>query len=203
MSSMSTNSLTVVIVEKTAVLRSLTIKNYCHAELYKKCGYKQENGFAVRATWPTMLDGNKTLVHLYGKADGRAGNENKCDFPPPADTLLLFGTCLLLASTQNSDGEYAVANLSIENWTKINETLFGGFESVSSNGDDAEPDELDDIDASKKTKTTGYLKDGFVVDSDSETNDVVAKNDDDVSTNGPDIADDNSYDSELSLEEYV
>ena len=181
MSSITANSLGVVIVEKSAVLRPLTIKNYCHAELYKKCGYKQENGFVVRAKWSAMLDGNKIYVHLYGKTDGRAGNENKFEFPPPADTMLLFGTCLLLANIQNSDGEYIATNLSIETWTKINEGLFG---------------ELENVEPSKKTKTTGYLKDGFVVDSDADTTS-------DTISNNSDFAGDNSSDCELDFEEYV
>jgi hypothetical protein len=48
------------------------------------------------------------------------------------------------------------------------EKLFGGFEDLAATcaEDEEEEDELENIPASKKTKQ-GYLKDGFVVDSDS------------------------------------
>jgi hypothetical protein len=47
--------------------------------------------------------------------------------------------------------------------------MFGGFETLSGTckDDDAELDELDNVIKTKKT-STGYLKDGFVVDSDNE-----------------------------------
>jgi hypothetical protein len=58
-------------------------------------------------------------------------------------------------------------DMTIELWNKIYESLFGGFEDLAATAaeDENEVDELDLIPACKKT-TSGYLKDGFVVDDD-------------------------------------
>ena len=45
--------------------------------------------------------------------------------------------------------------------------MFGGFESTANKDDDDEIDELETVLKSKKTMN-GYLKDGFVVDSENE-----------------------------------
>jgi len=59
-------------------------------------------------------------------------------------------------------------DITIENWNKIYEDLFGGFEDLTASAleDEMEEDELENIPAKYKTKA-GYLKDGFVVDSES------------------------------------
>jgi hypothetical protein len=51
------------------------------------------------------------------------------------------------------------------------EKLFGGFENLALTAveDEEEEDELAAIPASKKTKNGGYLKDGFVVDTESSS----------------------------------
>ena len=54
---------------------------------------------------------------------------------------------------------------------KMYEKLFGGFENLALTvvEDEEEEDELAAIPASKKTKNGGYLKDGFVVDTESSS----------------------------------
>ena len=61
-------------------------------------------------------------------------------------------------------------SLSIPLWDKLYEKLFGGFEDLNNAiiEDEMELDELDNISVSKKTKKGGYLKDGFVVDTDDD-----------------------------------
>ena len=54
--------------------------------------------------------------------------------------------------------------------------MFGGFEDLTKEED--EEDELEDISKELKTKKGGYLKDGFVVDSDEE-NDSLTDYDED------------------------
>jgi hypothetical protein len=77
----------------------------------------------------------------------------------------MFGNMALIARI---DKENAV-NLTIELWTKIYEKLFGGFEDLTATAaeDELEIDELEAIPACKKT-SNGYLKDGFVIEDDSE-----------------------------------
>lgn len=162
-----TQSLSVVVVEKTGQLKSLHIKNYTEEELYKKCGFKKPDGFGVQCVWNIKINGTKYNVSLYAKTDGKANTENKYDFPPPVDTKLFFGACVLVCSTSSSK---TLTDLSLEMWEKMYEKLFGGFEDLAQTKieDEYEEDELANIPKSKKTKVGGYLKDGFVVEDDED-----------------------------------
>jgi hypothetical protein len=161
-------NISIIIVEKSGSLKSHTMKEYKEEDLYKKCGFKKADGFEKHTEWGLKIEGKKYIVALYGKVDGKANTENKYDFPPPVDTMLFFGSCVLVASVKNNDDTWCIVPLSLEHWNKMYEKLFGGFEDLVATcaEDEEEEDELENIPASKKTKQ-GYLKDGFVVDSDS------------------------------------
>ena len=162
------NSLNVIIVEKNGSLKSLAIKDFKEGELFKKCGFKKEDGFVKQVDWNVKYNSNKYVVSVYAKSEGRANLENKYDFPPPIDTRLFFGNCLVVAKIK-SDNNANYTNLTLEMWEKMYEKLFGGFEdlAVTAIGDEEEIDELANVPKEKKTKH-GYLKDGFVVESDGE-----------------------------------
>lgn len=172
-------SLNILIVEKLGSLKSLCVKDFKENELYKKCGFKKEEGFERQVEWKLKMDGNKYYVHVYAKTDGRANSENKYDFPPPIDTKLFYGNCAIVAQMKSKDHNQEYIDLSVPLWDKIYEKLFGGFEDLTTTAkeDEEEEDELDDIPEEEKTKH-GYLKDGFVVDS-SETDDNADDDDDD------------------------
>lgn len=172
-------SLNILIVEKLGSLKSLCVKDFKENELYKKCGFKKEEGFERQVEWKLKMDGNKYYVHVYAKTDGRANSENKYDFPPPIDTKLFYGNCAIVAQMKSKDHTQEYIDLSVPLWDKIYEKLFGGFEDLTTTAkeDEEEEDELDDIPEEEKTKH-GYLKDGFVVDS-SETDDIADDDDDD------------------------
>ena len=172
-------SLNILIVEKLGSLKSLCVKDFKENELYKKCGFKKEEGFERQVEWKLKMDGNKYYVHVYAKTDGRANSENKYDFPPPIDTKLFYGNCAIVAQMKSKDHTQEYIDLSVPLWDKIYEKLFGGFEDLTTTAkeDEEEEDELDDIPEEEKTKH-GYLKDGFVVDS-SETDDNADDDDDD------------------------
>ena len=165
-----TTPLGVIIVEKTGLLKTYNIKDFKEEELYKKCGFKKSTDFNKQADWNIKYDGKKYLVSMYGKLDGKATTENKYDFPPPIDSKLFFGNCVLVAKIRNEENVFQFTSLSISLWDKLYEKLFGGFEDLTTTimDDEMEVDELDNISSSKKTKKGGYLKDGFVVDSDDE-----------------------------------
>jgi hypothetical protein len=149
--------------------------------LSKKCGFRNPEGFTCYHTWryrnkhrhPFTIAGNSAAteipkyiyVDIWAKTDGRAGQENKYELPPPIDEELFFGNMALVARI---DKENAI-NLTVELWDTIYEALFGGFEDLASTAadDENEVDELDSVPACKKTNS-GYLKDGFVVEDDSE-----------------------------------
>ena len=160
-------SLTIIIVDKSSSLKNLTVKDYKVDELYKKCGFKKADTFILQVEWPVKLDGQKYLIQMYGKLDGKANMENKYDFPPPVDKQLYFGSCALVGMLREDSNNRSHINLSLELWNKLYEKLFGGFEDLAVIGadDDDEEDELENVPKKLKTKKGGYLKDGFVIDS--------------------------------------
>jgi hypothetical protein len=141
-------------VETNGSLKEMSVLT---GELYKKAGYKVATGFELRTTWNVECDGKQYEIELYGKNEGRAGHENKYEMPPPVDSMLLFGRCLL----RNKIGD-----LKIEEWTKIYNKLYGGFEDLDED-DEEESAEETDLPMTK----SGYAKDGFVVDEDEEDED--------------------------------
>lgn len=152
----------IVIVEKNGDLKEQEYKSSTTDDLYKKCSLKKADGFGKVAEWTYSKRGeNMITVELWARNDGQANQENKYDFPPPADNDLFFGNCALLARDSNMN----TVNLTVEKWNKVYEHLFGGFETLADNedDDDEEEDELDNIPSSMKTKD-GYLKDGFIVE---------------------------------------
>lgn len=175
----------IVIISKTGTLSECVVEpeNETTLEqltvlLSKKCGYRNHDGFSCYHTW--RYKNKKKLefrvateevvpkyiyVDVWAKTDGRAGYENKYEMPPPIDEIIFYGNIALVARV---DKENAI-NLTIDLWNTIYEKLFGGFEDLAATAadDENEVDELDAVPAHKKTNN-GYLKDGFVVDDDSE-----------------------------------
>jgi len=154
-----------LIVDKTGSIKELNVKSFSEDELYKKAGFKNTDGFELKTSWdiqlPNSSDPSKTkkyFICVYGKTKGRAGQENKYDFPPPIDTTLFFGSCILVNQPEGED----VGSLTKSEWEKIYEHLFGGFEDLGSEDSEESEDDSED-DKIPKTKS-GYAKDGFVVE---------------------------------------
>ena len=157
----------IILIDKTGTIKETSLKQYVESDLYKKAGFKTPDQFKLHATWAVELETKKYSISLYGKTEGKANQENKYDFPPPVDSTLFFGSCLLV--NKNEDGE--VINLSESEWEQVYDKLFGGFEDLGSSDSEEEEDEYDG-----PTTKEGYMKDGFVVgddddeiDEDSET----------------------------------
>ena len=146
----------IVIVETNGSLKELNCRDVAEAALFKAIKLKSSAGFSQRATWNVTLGTDIFAIALYSKTEGKAGQENKYDFPPPVDSALFFGKCILT----NLDGD-----LSLVDWNRVYEHLFGGFEDLHSEGEEDDEDEYDEL----PTTATGYAKDGFVVDSESES----------------------------------
>ena len=167
--------LTILLVEKTGELKTLNVKDYKEDELFKKCGFKKADGFSKHNEWNIKMNGQKYFVTMYGKDEGKANMENKYDFPPPIDSKLFFGCCVLVCQIRDNTGKKVFTNLTVDLWSKLYNKLFGGFEDLTTtnndnDNDNNEDDELDNVPKSKKTKNGGYLKDGFVVDDESNEN---------------------------------
>ena len=160
---------TLLIIDKSGTPKILAVKDYKEDELYKKCGFKKPDGLEKRNVWSVRLEKTNYRVALFAKEEGKANMENKYEFPPPVDSDLYFGSCAILVDQKNSAGEYVSTNLTIGLWDNLYEKMFGGWETLATTckDDDDESDELETVLKSKKT-INGYLKDGFVVDSDNE-----------------------------------
>jgi hypothetical protein len=193
----------IIIVDKTGTLKSLNVKDYKEEDLFKKAGFKKVDGFIKHTDWSVKMDGQKYSIAVYGKLDGKANMENKYDFPPPIDNLLFFGACVLVASVKTEKGEKVLTNLTLELWEKVYEKLFGGFENLALTAaeDEDEEDELAAVPKSKKTKKGGYLKDGFVVDSEEEAVNSESSSESDEFDDSEDTSEPEFKEEELLLDE--
>jgi hypothetical protein len=180
----------IVVIEKSGSLKTTSVKDFSENTLFKKAGLKSGEGFALQHTWGTE-DGLDQSIKLYAKKTGKAGQENKYDFPPPVDETLFFGPCILVGSDLKT-GE--VVDLEEEDWEEIYEFLFGGFEDLDSDDseDDEDVDTDDELEAIRKTtgvvvKQTkqGYAKDGFIVDDDEEDDSDVEESDEESEDTPP------------------
>jgi len=150
------------------------------ADLYKKAGFKTATDFLLHHTFDIK---SEYFVELYGKSTGKAGQENKYDFPPPMDNTLFFGNCILVCKDLRGN----IIDMSHTDWIKIYEHLFGGFENIEDDDDDDDEEEMDEEelrilnDPSTQFTKEGYVKDDFIVDDDEDEEDEMLDEDDDDS----------------------
>lgn len=163
----------ILIVERLGEIKALSVKQFDQTELYKKAGFKVADGFDEHATWQVDHKSGSYTISMYAKSKGRAGQENKYDFPPPIDTTLFFGNAVLVRWADKT--KTTAANLTVEQWNIVYEELFGGFEDLDDTAEADEADlrreatpELDENGALIPLSKHGYLMDGFIVD-DSES----------------------------------
>ena len=150
----------IIIIEKNGSIQETDLKSYDESELYKKAGLKSAKDFELQTEWGAEIDDKVYSVSVFGKATGRAGHENKYEFPPPIDNILLFGSCVLVNKVNGK-----ATDLTKEEWLKIYEHLYGGFEDLGDEDSDFSEEDLDeDIPRTKE----GYVKDDFIVDDDEE-----------------------------------
>ena len=159
-----TNSLSnanCILVSKSGALKDIHLTNaeYSQQHYNKLCGTPPTylKSFTHHATW--VIKKFDISIELWGRTNGRAGQENKYEFPPPVDNHLFFGDCLLVSM----DAEPLTSAI----WKKVHAHLFGGFKDLTNptieKYDNDEIDELETVPSKKKTRD-GYLKDGFIVD---------------------------------------
>ena len=186
---------TILIVSKLGGIKEMKVKDLDRNILHKKCNFKNNKNFSKQTTWEVKINDEKINIELWGKQNGRAGSENKYDFPPPVDNTLLFGNCAII----RIDEEGNIIDLKKNIWKKIYEKLFGGFDDL--NDEEDSEDELENVPKEMKTKE-GYLLDGFIVndantDSDSDVdNTIITNDDDDDSDDNIDDEDDEEEDDE-------
>jgi hypothetical protein len=150
-----------ILVSKSGALKDIQLTKAEHSQEHynKLCGTPPTylKSFTHHATW--VVKKFDISIELWGRINGRAGQENKYEFPPPVDNHLFFGDCLLVSM----DAEPLTSAI----WKKVHAHLFGGFKDLTNptieKYDNDEIDELECISSKKKTRD-GYLKDGFIVD---------------------------------------
>ena len=146
----------IVIVDTNGNLKDVKMKSVSDEELTKKCGLKTTD---AKHSWSVTIGKTVYDITLYAKTSGRAGQENKYEFPPPVDSELYFGKCALV----NLGG-----NISVAEWGRVYENLYGGFADIGADDSDEDEEDMDDVVLTK----TGYMKDDFVVDDDEMDEDV-------------------------------
>lgn len=99
----------------------------------KGCVYERECDFQ----W------NEKTISIYASSNGKAGNENQYDLPPPIDSQLYFGNVLALCHEDSK-----LTKLSHADFNQFYDDAMGGFESLGdedSYSDEEEPDSDDSI----------------------------------------------------------
>lgn len=147
----------VVIITKGGSVKTENVKNCSIADLYKKCKFRKTDNFGLRHTWKYQ----NNWVSLYSRNKGRANTENKYDLPPPIDKELYFGAMIVIKHCNKTPKTEDIVDFEKDDWMKLYEKLFGGFEDL---GDEDSYSEEEEIPEELKTKH-GYMKDGFVVSS--------------------------------------
>ena len=168
------SAVTILVVEKSGNVNEVELTTYDERELYKKAGLKTPDGFKQHAQWNVEdIDGKSYNVSVFGKITGRANQENKFEFPPPIDTTLFFGSCVIVNKANG-----VASSITAEEWEDVYNYLYGGFEDLEDDEDEDEDSE-DDDDGMPRTKS-GYVKDDFVVDDDDdESEDEESEEEDD------------------------
>lgn len=157
-----------VLIDKYGKVTEKNFKQYDEAKLYSKAGFKKDKDFELLHIWKSVEVDNRVFsqIKMFGKLRGNAGMENKYEFPPPMDTKLCFGAIVLVHKTDNDEP----MDLRKEDWLKLYDQLYGGFEDTNQEDDEEEDEEEEEIEAEQLTKQ-GYKKDDFVVDDDEEEED--------------------------------
>tara|TARA_X000000950_G_scaffold68766_1_gene85101 strand:- start:13053 stop:13739 length:687 start_codon:yes stop_codon:yes gene_type:complete len=148
-----------LLIENGGNIKEIKIKNQEEKDFYKLTGLKKDKDFGLRTNWKLKLN-KEYNIHLYAKNNGRAGSENKYEFPPPVESDLYFGKCLLVNKLENK-----LVDLTPNEWEDIYNYLFGGFDELDES--ESEDEEDDDVELTKE----GYEKDGFIVDENDDDDD--------------------------------
>ena len=77
----------IVLINKNGDIKTQNVKQLVYSELYKKCGFKVDKGFEHRTTWEISISKKIYCIELWARNEGKAGTENKYDFPPPVGII--------------------------------------------------------------------------------------------------------------------
>lgn len=104
--------------------------------------YKRTKGNGNLCIQHEFIVGKKKLC-VYAWSDGEAGDENKHELPPPIDNDLYFGNSYILAF----DSKKNQTDVSLEDYEKLREKYFEGFDDVCTEESWSTEEELSDTDS--------------------------------------------------------
>lgn len=139
------------------------------------------------------------VVILYGWRNGRAGQENKHEIPPPFDTELYFGDLLCVRLDDNGH----LADFDSKTYDSFQEMAFGGFTSLEN---DSEEETMPTTTVEESEQDSEYqpreseTEDSSETDSDAEqetdlTEELVEEPDSDIVDWSEESSDSQDYDS--------
>ena len=163
-----------LLISSSGKIKEIMIKSK-EEDYYKLVNLNNSDGFELKHKWSVELD-KKYNIQVYARTNGKAGTENKFEFPPPIDQELFFGSCLLVNKNKEE-----LANLTADNWEDIYNYLYGGFEDLEDEEEEESEDESEDEDV-ELTKE-GYKKDDFIVDDEVSDSDDDDDSEETLSTN--------------------
>lgn len=145
-------------IQKSGELTEKSIKKFNIDKLYLYCGFRNNKNFLNIH----IFEVNNFFYHVYGKNTGKSNIINKFELPPPIDKNLYYGNIIIIKANSETLDTTSVLDCPSNEWENVYETLMGGFEDIQEESSQ-ETDELDNYSDTEKT-TSGYLKDGFIVD---------------------------------------
>ena len=134
----------IVIVEKNGELITSTVNEL--SDIFKKCNFRKEDGFQLRATWNVSVELQTFTVQLYSKTEGKSQTINKYDFPSPVDNEIYYGRCALIQVIDDK-----MVDLEIETWM----TIYDHLNSENSSINEIE-EEIDEITAESELEEEPY-----------------------------------------------
>ena len=165
----------VVLIDKLGQKKKTVIKKFDLETLYKKCNFRNNTNFKKRWTWKIK---ENVYISLFSKDTGRSNNINKFDLPPPIDKTIYYGSMIIVKHNHKMVKNENIENITLDEWEKFYEKLFGGFEDLGEEDSFSEDEKIPDH---LKTKQ-GYSKEGgFIVsDSDEDDEDYLPENSDEL-----------------------
>ena len=72
----------IVIIEFSSLVKTMFPKDLSFDNLYKKCGFRNDEGFGVICKWENLnVKGSQYgVITLWGKDKGKSNNINNCSF---------------------------------------------------------------------------------------------------------------------------
>ena len=80
-------------VEKTGDIKLDKVSDI--SELYKKCGFRKNDGFEHIHTWERTVKNNIINIELWGRTTGKSTIKNRYEFPQPFNKTV-YGNCVLI-----------------------------------------------------------------------------------------------------------